>query len=332
MNDVSFVIVNWNTRDYSVQCIRSLYDHLGYMEFEILFVDNGSDDGSVEAIAAQFPDVNVVSLPENVGFAKGVNIGVRECTGDYICLLNSDVEMIDESFKDIYENFRENKKVGICGPKLLFENLEMQYSCKRYPSLWIEFCTSSGLNKLFPKSGIFASNHMTEFDHDQMKEVDSLVGACLLVRRDVFREVGLLDESFFMYGEETDFCRRAKMAGWKILFDPSARIIHYGGVSSDRDPDRFVKEYHRSAIYFWKKNYGPLRLLLFSVMVIFKLYLRTVKFKMTVRRNGQNQNRPKYGRNPESPRYDLYRETRCLYMNTIREILFSGKSDRTAGN
>jgi GT2 family glycosyltransferase len=264
--EISIIVVNWNTRRLLLDCVESIVSNRPSRSFEIVVVDNGSTDGSPDAVAAAFPHVRCIRTGENLGFAKANNIGIRASRGRYVCFVNSDVKVLGACF-DILCGFLDGEpSAGIVGPKILWPDRTLQDSCRQFPSLWNNFCIAVGLDKLFPRSGIFSGEHMIYFPHDRVREVDSLVGCFLLIRRESLERAGAFDEDYFIYSEEVDLCRRVRKHGWKIVFIPHAEAIHYGRGTSSSAPLRFFLEQKWSVLQYWDKHHGPLSLLTYALI------------------------------------------------------------------
>lgn len=254
--DVSIVIINWNTRNLVLKCIKSVIDAGSGYTREIIVVDNASTDGSAEAISKAYPDVMVVRNAVNLGFARANNIGIERSKGRYICLVNSDVEVFAETIPGMITYMEKNPGVGIVGPRILFPDRTLQNSCRKYPSLWTKLCETFALNKLIPMSEIFSGEHMSYFAHDRQKKVESIAGCFMFVRKEAITKAGAFDEQFFIYSEETDLCKRFNQEGWNIVYLPEISIIHHHGASSSKDPLRFTLEQQRSVIRYWKKHHS----------------------------------------------------------------------------
>lgn len=252
--DVSIVIVNWNTRQLLLRCLQSILDHSGRRSVELIVVDNASADGSAGVVARRYPQVILVENQTNLGFAKANNLGIKRSRGDYVCLVNSDILVLDRSIDRMCDYMDRNPEAGLLGPRLLNADRSMQLSCKRFPTLLNYACESFGVNKLLPHSRLFCGEHLRYFSHGKLLRTEALVGAFLMVRRKALEEVGLLDEEFFIYGEEIDWARRFWASGWEVVFFPKAEVVHYGAASSARDPTRFYRENYRSKLRYWRKH------------------------------------------------------------------------------
>jgi GT2 family glycosyltransferase len=254
--DLSIVIVNWNTRDMTLDCLRSMTAQLGAHSSQIIVVDNCSHDDSVEAILSEFPAVTVMVNQENLGFAKANNRGMRECTGHYVCLINSDVLLRDGCLPLLYDYMEHHPEIGVLGPRILNRDLTLQESCKQFPTLWNSFCRALALDTIFPSCRLFSSQLMKYWSHEDTRPVDILSGCFWMVRREALEAVGRLDERFFMYAEDKDWCKRYWSAGWPVVYYPGAEAIHLAEGSSSRDPVRFYLEMNRANLRYWRKHYG----------------------------------------------------------------------------
>jgi len=254
--DISVVIVGWNAKHYLELCLNSLYEAPPRRSMEVLVVDNASSDGSAEMIKSQFPQVRLIRSEENLGFARGNNLAIRQCQGRYIALVNPDVIVFPGCLDALADYLDQNPKVGDVGPRVLNPDMSMQSTCRRFPTLWNNFCSATGLATKFNNSKFFAGEHMFYFPHDRTLAVDVLVGCFSFIRRETFDEVGLLDENLFMYGDDVDWCRRARNAGWQVVFYPGGRAIHDRGKITAPYPIRFAVAQQRSILYYWRKHHG----------------------------------------------------------------------------
>jgi GT2 family glycosyltransferase len=273
MFDINIIIVSWNAKGHLINCLNSLSNPRGFTQ-EIIVIDNGSSDGSVEIIENQFPQVKLIKNNDNLGFAKANNIGIRASTGRYVCLINSDVIVLDGGIEKLIEFMDKNPLVGMSGPRTLNQNYTLQHSCFHFPSIWNNFCQVFGLNKLFPKSKFFSGPIMKYWPHDCERRVDMLNGCFWLVRRIALNEVGLLDEDFFFYGEDVDWCKRFHEAAWDVMFYPQAEIIHIGGGSSINSPIMFFLEMQRADLHYWRKHHGKLGQSAYWVIILLRQLVR----------------------------------------------------------
>lgn len=254
---LSIIIVNYNTCNLLLDCLNSIYNTTN-INFEIIVVDNNSSDDSVFKIRSEFPEVKIIENRKNLGYAKAINHGFKESKGEIILFLNSDTIMIGDAIKETLNFLISRKEIGLLGCKLLNKDKTLQLSCRSFPSIWNYFTESFFLYKLFPKIKIFGKFYMSHFKYDKVQEVDVVMGAFMMIKREIFNKIYGFDEKFFMYSEETDFCYRAKNAGWKVVFYPNAEIIHIGGGSTKLIPEKMFIESHKSQIKFCYKHHRKL--------------------------------------------------------------------------
>lgn len=254
--DISVVIVGWNAKHYLELCLDSLAKTPPRRSMEVLVVDNASTDGSAEMIESKFPWVKLIKSNENLGFSRGNNLGIRQTQGRYIALVNPDVIVFPGCLDALADFLDQNPRVGNVGPRVLNPDMSMQSTCRRFPTLWNNFCSATRLEQIFKGSPFFAGEHMFYFPHDCTLFVDVLVGCFSMIRREAFEAVGLLDENLFMYGDDVDWCRRARNAGWDLVFYPGAQAIHDRGKITAPYPVRFALAQQRSVLYYWSKHRG----------------------------------------------------------------------------
>jgi len=273
MSDVSVIIVSWNTQQHLLNCLNSIRKSKNYTE-EIIVVDNASTDGSCYAVESQFPQVRLIRNAENLGFAKANNVGVHESRGRYLCLVNSDIIVLDNCIGGLMKFMDENPSVGMAGPRVLNPDRTLQVSCRHFPSVWNNLCQALGLNYVFPKSALFSEPLMQYWSHDVQRKVDVLSGCFWMVRRAALDKVGLLDEDFFIYGEDIDWCKRFHNAGWDVMFYPEAEAIHFGGASSGNAPIRFFLEMQKADLLYWRKHHGQYRVLVYRIIILVRQLAR----------------------------------------------------------
>jgi len=255
--DLSVIIISHNTRELTANAVESVLRSNTRYRFEVIVVDNASTDGSAEAIAARFPEVRLVRNAKNVGFARANNQAIRLARGRYILLLNSDTVVRPDTFETMLDFMEAHPRVGAAGCKVLLPDGSLDKACRRgFPTPAASFYYVFGLARLFPKSARFNAYHLGHLDPDTDHPVDCLVGAFMLVRRETIGQVGLLDERFFMYGEDVDWCFRIRQAGWDIHYWPRTSIVHYKRASWGRRPARVIREFHRSMWLFHRKHFA----------------------------------------------------------------------------
>lgn len=269
MLDLSIIIVSWNAKAYLQKCIESIIRETSNYKKEIIVVDNASTDGSGELIKEKFQQVVLICNDVNLGFAKANNIGIRKSTGKYILLINSDVEVSKGCIDQMVLFMEQHPEIGMLGPQIIDSNGNLQRSCMGFPTLWNTFCRAVALDTIFPKVKIFGKYLMTPWQHNTIRDVDVINGCFWMVRHETLWRVGLLDERFFIYAEDKDWCKRFWAAGWKVVYFPNARAVHYGGASSSQAPIRFYIEMHRANLQYWKKHHArPTQIGFLIIMVL----------------------------------------------------------------
>jgi GT2 family glycosyltransferase len=253
---ISIVIVSWNAKKYVQECLDSLKAYAGNPETEIIVVDNASSDGTPEMVLESYPAVVLIRNQKNFGFAKGNNIGIRHSTGEYVYLINSDVNVFEGCIEKMLAYMEANPRIGLLGPRMLGADGKSYRSYMGAPTLWRMLCRALSLDDLFPRSKFFAGYMMQYFNADRIAEVDILNGWFWVTRREALNEVGLLDETLFMYGDDLDWSKRFRDAGWKVVYFPDAESLHYGGASSARAPIKFSVEMQRANFQYWQKSHG----------------------------------------------------------------------------
>ncbi len=277
--DLSVIIVSWNVRDLLAACLKSLTDDerrttvdtrassfvLRPSSLEIIVVDNASADGSAAMVAAEFPEVKLIANPDNRGFTRGNNQGVALARGRYVLFLNPDTEVVGDALGTMVAYLDAHPAVGALGPELRYGDGSRQSSRRRFPTLMTALCESTPLAWHWP-SNPWARRYRMEQglrvreqeSGSRDQEVDWLVGAALMVRREALEQIGGFDEGYFMYSEELDWCRRAKGAGWRIVYLPAAQIIHYEGKSSEQAVAARHIRFNTSKVRYFRKFHGPL--------------------------------------------------------------------------
>ncbi len=259
MLDLSVVIVNWNVRELLRRCLRSVLasQRLSGLAAEVIVVDNASSNGSTEMVKEEFPQVRLIANEENLGFTRANNQGIVASEGRYILLLNPDTEVLGDALGAMVEYMDAHPDVGALGPMLLNPDGSVQSSRRRFPTLATAFLESTVFQwELSRDNRVLRRYYVFDRPDDEVQEVDWVTGACILMRREAIEEVGPLDEGFFMYSEELDWCRRAKERGWKVIYLPEAKVVHYGGKSSEQVvPFRHI-QFQRSKIIYFRKHYG----------------------------------------------------------------------------
>ena len=274
--ELSIVIVAWNAKRYLELCLDSLAKAPPRRSMEVLVVDNASADDTIAMVETKFPWVNLIKSKENLGFSKGNNVAIRQCRGRYVALVNPDVIVFPGCLDTLADFLDQHPKVGNVGPRVFNPDMTQQSTCRRFPTLWNNFCSASRLESLFKGSRFFAGEHMFYFSHDRTIAVDVIVGCFSMIRRKTFDEVGLLDEGLFMYGDDVDWCRRAWNAGWQVFFCPDAHAIHDRGKTTAPYPAHFAVAQQRSILHYWTKHHTFLGVLGIRCIMLFRHLLRYV--------------------------------------------------------
>ena len=286
--DVSIVIVSYNVRDVLKACLESITRQDAGLTVQTIVVDNASADDSVAMVRDAFPDTLLVESDRNLGFSGANNVGLKHATGRHILLLNPDTQMEPDVLSRMIEYIDANPEVGMLSCKLITADGSLDLACRRsFPSLWDGFCRASGLSKAFPRSRLFARYNLTYLDEDQTCEVEAVNGAFMFVRREALDNVGPLDEDYFMYIEDLDWCYRFRQAGWKIVYHPAATTLHLKGQSANRRSSAMIRELFNSMDLFYRKHYFPRvgalhRLALMSGLALWK---RTTLVKNALRKS-----------------------------------------------
>ena len=264
---LSICIVNWNTRDFLLAALKSIYDAPPEFSFEVIVVDNASGDGSAESAAANFPQVILIANAENAGYARGNNQALERAAGEYKLLLNPDVIVPPGALETAVRFMKTHADAGALGIRQVHPDGRLQPSVRGFPTPLAVLWELTGFSRFFPQSKTFGAYRMTWFDYAQTVEVDQPMGTFLLIRARVLEEIGLLDEAFPIFFNEVDWCLRCKRAGWKIYFTPDAEIIHHGGASTAQVGAAMAWESRAGLLKFYAKHYRaarfwPLRLLI----------------------------------------------------------------------
>jgi len=257
--DVSIVVVSYNTKELTLSCIDSIQRTAGDVSYELLVVDNASQDGSAAAIAQRFPGLSLLELPENAGFARANNLAARRARGRWLLLLNPDTRMLAGSLRALLDFAAARPRDGIFGGRTLFDDGSLNpTSCWRRPTAWSQFCMGSGLSSLFRRHPWFDPESMGSWARDTEREVDIVSGCLFLIRRELWDSLGGFDAGFFMYGEDFDLCLRARRAGARCRICPQAVVVHFGGASERVRSQKMVSLFRTRARLYGKHASGPL--------------------------------------------------------------------------
>lgn len=256
MARLSIIIVNWNVRELLDRCLASIFTaDLAPESFEIIVVDSASQDDSIAMVREKYPAVRLLPQAENVGFTRGNNIGLAQAQGYFLLLLNPDTEVSPSALGLLVEHLEANPAVGIIGPQTLNSDGSHQSTRRRFPTLMTGVFEGSWLAAAAP-SGVERDYRMLETDDDDIFMVDWVQGSALMLRREVYQDIGGLDDAYVMYSEELDFCRRAKTAGWQVAYHGDAVITHHGGKSSEQVAAQTLIHFHTSKLRYFRKHHG----------------------------------------------------------------------------
>lgn len=262
--DLSVIIVNWNTRDLLAQCLASIAANPPSGGYEIIVVDNASADGSAAVVRERFPDVVLLANDQNVGFATANNLAIEHCHGRYLLLLNPDTIVYPGALDAIVDFMERTPAAGAAGSRLLNPDGSLQPSCYPAPTLGRELWRLFHFDRLKP----IALYQMDSWPIDRPRPVDVVMGAALVVRRSVVDEVGAMDDDYFMFSEEVDWCTRIRHAGWQIFWVPVSQIVHYGGQSTRQIAPAMFIQLYRGKVQYFRKHYGRLYGFLYKVELL----------------------------------------------------------------
>jgi GT2 family glycosyltransferase len=256
--DISVVIVTWNGKAFVLECLDSLKKAESRLSVEIIVVDNASTDGTLEAIRREFPHVMLIENTSNLGFARANNLGLELARGKYFCLVNSDVNVPSATLAKMFSYMEENPTIGLLGPIMRDPNGGIGQSVMWLPTIWNSLCCALGLHRIFRNSKILGGFEASGYSYDRTEDVEVLTGWFWMARRSAIEQVGPLDQQFFMYGEDIDWCYRFRRAGWRVVFYADAEALHYGAGSSRKHPIRFHVEMRRANLQYFRKHQGML--------------------------------------------------------------------------
>jgi GT2 family glycosyltransferase len=267
--DISIIIVGWNSKEYLLECLHSLARESTSLESEIIVIDNGSTDGSVTAVREKFPHVDLLVSSTNLGFAKANNLGIGRSRGRYLCLMNPDVKVLPGCIDRMFSYMENHPSIGILSPQILNSDMTLQISWRRLPSVWNGICRALALDTALCRLRTRKRLHA-----DKIRPVEVLSGCFWMVRREAVQEVGLLDEAFFVYAEDIDWCKRFGEKGWDLVYFPRSQAIHYGGTSSARAPIQSYIQMQKANRQYWQKHHGLFSRLGFSLILLLHHVLR----------------------------------------------------------
>lgn len=267
--DLSITICSWNTQTDLRACLQSLRECRDEAHFEVVVVDNASHDGSPDMVAAEFPEFRLLRQSVNLGFTGGHNLALRERRGHHAALLNSDTVVHPGAIRALMAYWEQHPEAGILGPKLLNPDGSLQYSCRRFPNPVAAAFRNTVLGRLFPHHGSVRDYLMQDWDHNDIRTVDWVSGAALFIRAEVIEKIGVLDDTFFMYCEDVDLCKRTWDAGYEVVYLPESVITHAIGTSSSQVADKMIVRFHRSMFRYYGKHIASRNVLVRPVSLAF---------------------------------------------------------------
>lgn len=275
--DLSVIIVNHHTKVFLENCLDSLIRTMPAVKYEILLINNTPLDGSSEMVAEKFPMIRVIENPECLGYARNNNIGLKNTGGKYVWLLNPDTEIKPDACRIMLDFLEEHQDVAMVGPRYLNpDNTIQPLSCNRFPGLFNDFLQFFFISQMFPRNRLLSGLLYPQIWDNMPFQVDALVGASIIFRREIIEKAGSLDESFYMFFEETDWCFRLRKAGWKIWLVPQAEIIHFGSGSANGNLGRSRIIYYQSYLHYYRKHHGKIKTLIAKILLFCGLLMRVI--------------------------------------------------------
>jgi GT2 family glycosyltransferase len=256
--ELSVTICSWNTQDDLRACLQSLDERRDEASFEVIVIDNASSDGSPDMVEQEFPWVRLYRMTTNLGFTGGHNFALQERSAPHAFLLNSDTVVHPDALATLLQFHSQHPEAGIIGPKLLNPDGSLQFSCRRFPNPWAALFRNTFLGRLFPNNRFTKRYLMQDLEHDKAQSVDWVSGAAMFASKDFIDKVGVLDDHYFMYSEDVDWCWRAWKNGFKVMYCPDAVITHAIGKSTDKVANKMIIRFHKSMYRFYRKNTLPL--------------------------------------------------------------------------
>jgi N-acetylglucosaminyl-diphospho-decaprenol L-rhamnosyltransferase len=306
--DLSIIVVSWNVRDYLAACLDSIRANAGDLQYEVIVVDSYSDDGTVELVRAHYPWVKFLPQAENIGFTRGNNVGLSTAQGRYLMLLNPDTEIVDNALLQMVKYLDDNPHVGIVGPRTLNSDGTVQSTRRRFPTLLTAVFESTWLQGWAPRR-VLDHFYARDIRDTATAEVDWVQGSALMIRRKTYAQIGGLDEQYVMFSEELDWCKRARNAGWRVVYMGSAAIVHHGGKSTEQVSALKHIYFQNSKLRYFRKFHGPLAALALRIFIVAS-YLEQFMLEEIKGTLGHKR--------------DLRRERAQMYWKVIRSLAANG--------
>ena len=274
MVDISIIVISYNTREMTLACLRSVFEQTKDLTFEVIVVDNNSNDNSAQTIGENFTNVHLIKSTENLGFAQANNLAAQQAQGNYLVLLNPDTVILDSAIQKLYAFAKAHPDNLVYGGRTLYGDFSLNpTSCWKRPTLWSLFCYATGLRSIFRNNYFFDSESYGRWQRDTVRPVDIVTGCFLMIDQNLWHELGGFGRDFFMYGEDADLCLRAKKVGAKPIITPTATIIHYCGASEKIRADKMVRLF-RAKEQLLRKHWPPLSAWCGIAMLRFSVFSR----------------------------------------------------------
>ena len=273
--DLSCIIVNYQNSGSLKGCLDSIYQTIQEIDFEVIIIDNSKENLELQTLKGNYPKIQIICNPTNVGFSKANNQAAKIAQGKFLFILNPDNILKEQAINSMFRHIRSNMEIGALGPKVLNPDGSLQYSCRRYPTLWTSlFNRYSIFSRLFPKNRFTSRYLMLDFDHNETLSVDWLSGCCLMIPKSVFEEVNGFDENYFLFNEDIDLCRMLNQSGKKVIYFPEAKVIHKVSTSNSKTTSMVIIQRHLGMMYYFKKHHS--KNFLVRGIVNFLIYSRCI--------------------------------------------------------
>jgi N-acetylglucosaminyl-diphospho-decaprenol L-rhamnosyltransferase len=254
--DLSCIIVNYKNSEPLKDCLESIYQTVQGMDFEVIIVDNSENDPGLQPLEELYPKAQFISNSSNIGFSKANNQAAKIAQGNFLFFLNPDTILSDQAINSMYNYYSSHTEIGALGPKVVNPNGSLQYSCRRYPTLWTGlFNRYSILSRLFPENRFTSQYLMLDFDHNEIRQVDWLSGCCLMVSKNIFEQSHGFDENYFLFNEDIDLCRTINQAGKQVIYFPEAKVIHQVSTSNSKTTAKVIIQRHLGMMHYFKKHH-----------------------------------------------------------------------------
>ena len=252
--DLSIIIVNYHHSHILGDCLESVYRTIEKIQFEIILVDNSSTDGGLESILKNYPVIRFIKNSENAGFARANNQGAKIASGDFLLFINPDTIVIEDAIESMLDYIRSDSSIGILGPKVLNSDQTVQYSCRKFPTIWSGLFNRYSLaTRLFPNNRYSRDYLMLDYDHNSIRSVDWVSGCCMMMSKSTFKKANGFDENYFLFIEDVDLCQVIKKKGLRVVYFPNAKIFHKISSSNTRSTSRVIIKRHQGMIYYNQK-------------------------------------------------------------------------------